>query len=166
MRQIDVLDSIAIADDPLIFLVPAPVLAKYGLKQPRVRTSGHSVYSIVRAHEGTDLCFPRTCLEWGHIILHHVSHVDLGIELVPKITIPVFHIVAGEMLARGYDLLVRVILVSLQTTNQVLDVASEMEGILSGRFCISCQRIDIFVTQVTPVSTHPDRGPILGLCMD
>lgn len=84
----------------------------------------------VRAHKGANVRL-NTGLERSQVILHEILLRNLDIVLVPQVTIPVFNVVSGEMLACGYYTLVRVCRITLKSLNQGLDIRGEVIGVFS-----------------------------------
>ena len=61
----------------------------------------------------------------------------MGVELIPEIAVPAFHVVSDEVLTSGYDALVLRVEATLQAEDQRMDVAAQMEWIFSWSFWFS-----------------------------
>ena len=137
VRVVNVLNSTAVADNSLLLVGPVPVLTEHIVKKPRVRASRASIQLVVSAHEAEGVGISGALLEWRHVVLHKVARANLSVELVTVVAVPRLEIVSSEMLASRTHALDLQILTTLQTINQVLDVAAEMERILARSFLAS-----------------------------
>ena len=83
-----------------------------------------------------------------YIILDEILRVDLGIPLVPEVTVPRIHIICNKMLACCHDSLVLGVVPALQSVDKSVNVGTEMERVLAGSLLSTApswifERVDI-----------------------
>jgi hypothetical protein len=136
MREINIFNGIAVADDPLLIIRPAPMLTQYIINKIFIRAARNAIHSVIGAHECPNVCL-HTCLEGGHVALCQILHRDLRIELEAPVSVPALHVAPGEVLAGGdYSLVLRII-ASLEAINESSNIGRQVENVFSWSFLAS-----------------------------
>jgi hypothetical protein len=79
------------------------VLSENSAHQIRIRTCGNTVYSVIRAHDGTDLGVSCALLEWLQVVFRKILLRNLRVEVMSCDASPVLEIIRGVVLACRED---------------------------------------------------------------
>mmetsp|Transcript_23199 Transcript_23199/g.65836 ORF Transcript_23199/g.65836 Transcript_23199/m.65836 type:complete len:236 (-) Transcript_23199:635-1342(-) len=135
MRLEDVVVSVAVAGDVAI---EAPVLACHGLQEPVVGARGHTVDSIVAAHQRAHATLLDASLERPHVRVDKISHRDGRIGVVPVLVLSVslrcgLHLICYIVLTASTGLnMIRIFGRLLKSLDKLLGILSSKVWILTG----------------------------------
>ena len=102
LGSIDILDSKAVTRHPSVS--ESIMFAKDVLKKVGIGTRGHSIYSVIRTHDGASVGIANAALEgWGVVFRKILCRNDRVVSYA-VVAVPCFEVVSSEVLASGNDL--------------------------------------------------------------